>query len=68
MVFQRFSLLLVTKRLLSRVEDILGKRSVTIPGEINRDKVSAKYEYGILYITLPKKEEAKVKEIKIEVN
>jgi HSP20 family protein len=43
-------------------------RSVTIPGEINRNKVNAKYQNGILFITLPKKEEAKVKEIKIEVN
>lgn len=44
------------------------KRSITIPGEIDRNDVNAKYEDGILFITLPKKEESKAKEIKIEVN
>jgi len=44
------------------------KRSVIIPGETNRDKVTAKYESGILQITLPKKEESQAKGIKIEVN
>ena len=42
-------------------------RTINIPGEINRDNVTAKYENGILQVTLPKKEESKAQEIKIEV-
>jgi len=45
------------------------KRSFTIPeDEVNIDKISAKYENGILQISLPKREEAKpqpAKEIEI---
>jgi len=46
------------------------QRSFTVPEEVvNADKISAKYENGILYVTLPKHEKAKkeknVKEIKI---
>jgi HSP20 family protein len=43
------------------------KRSINIPGEVNREKIIAKYENGILEVTLPKKEKSKAKEIKIEV-
>ncbi|MBN2611655.1 MAG: Hsp20/alpha crystallin family protein [Bacteroidales bacterium] len=45
------------------------QRSFTIPENIvNADKISAKYEDGILHVALPKREEVKpkpVKEIKI---
>jgi HSP20 family protein len=46
------------------------QRSFTVPEDVvNTEKISAKYENGILYVTLPKHEEAKkaknVKEIKI---
>lgn len=42
-------------------------RSISIPGEINRDKITAKYQDGILQVTLPRKTESRAKEIKIEV-
>jgi HSP20 family protein len=34
-------------------------RSFTLPDEINKEKIDAKYENGILKIALPRKEEAK---------
>ena len=34
-------------------------RSFTLPDEINREKIEAKYEEGVLKIALPKKEVAK---------
>ncbi len=34
-------------------------RSFTLPEEINREKIEAKYEEGVLKISLPRKEEAK---------
>lgn len=37
------------------------KRSFTLPDAVNGDKVSAKYNEGILFVNLPKKEEAKKK-------
>ncbi|CUS99325.1 Hsp20/alpha crystallin family protein [Candidatus Kryptobacter tengchongensis] len=43
-------------------------RSVRLPYPIDVDKVSAEYKDGILKIILPKKEEAKPKEIQINVN
>lgn len=45
------------------------QRSFTVPGDmVDADKISAKYENGILHVNLPKREEAKPKparEIKI---
>jgi HSP20 family protein len=35
------------------------ERSFTLPDEVNKDKIDAKYEDGILKLVLPKKEEAK---------
>ena len=43
------------------------RRSIDLPGDINQDKISAKYENGILQVTLPREEKSKAKEIKIEV-
>lgn len=43
-------------------------RSINIPDEINREKVIAKYENGILQVTLPRQEKSKAKEVKIEVS
>jgi HSP20 family protein len=43
-------------------------RSVNIPDDIEAEKVSAAYENGILTVTLPRKEEAKPKKIKVSVN
>ena len=42
-------------------------RSVRLPAEVQEDKVKANYHNGILKITMPKSEEAKKKEVKIQV-
>ena len=34
-------------------------RSFTLPDEVNKEKVDARYEDGVLKISLPKKQEAK---------
>lgn len=34
-------------------------RTFTLPDEVNREKIDARYENGVLIIVLPKKEEAK---------
>ena len=39
-------------------------RSFTLPNIVNSDKIAAKYENGILRISIPKKEEAKPKPAK----
>lgn len=41
-------------------------RSFRLPGEVLEDTVQAKYEDGVLEITLPKKEASKAKAIKIQ--
>ncbi len=53
-----------------RTERYLGKfqRSVTLPAPVTADKVKAQYKDGILTITLPKTEEAKPKQIDVNVN
>lgn len=43
------------------------QRSFRLPTTIQSDKIEAGFEKGVLKITLPKTEEAKKKEIKIEV-
>ena len=43
------------------------QRSFTLPTSVKHDKVEAAFNDGILTITLPKAEEAKPKEIKVEV-
>jgi len=43
------------------------RRTINLPGEINREKISARYENGILQVTLPKMEKSTAKEIKIDV-
>ncbi len=43
-------------------------RLVSIPDEVQADKVSAVYENGVLTVTLPRKEEAKPKKINVSVN
>jgi HSP20 family protein len=37
------------------------KRCFTLPNSIDPEKISASHKDGILYITIPKKEEAKIK-------
>ena len=41
------------------------KRSFTLPELVEDDKISAKYENGILAIAIPKKEEAKPKPVQL---
>lgn len=41
-------------------------RTISLPAEIDKDKIVAKFKNGILEITLPKKPEVQPKEITIE--
>jgi HSP20 family protein len=52
-----------------RIERNFGSfsRSFTLPAEIVVDKITAEYKDGVLNITLPKTEEAKVVEKQIEI-
>ncbi len=53
-----------------RVERSYGTftRSFSLPNSVDADKVAANYKDGVLTLTMPKKEEAKPKTIKINVN
>jgi HSP20 family protein len=53
-----------------RVERSYGTftRSFSLPNSVDADKVTANFKDGILTLTMPKKEEAKPKTIKISVN
>lgn len=52
-----------------RIERCYGEfhRVITLPSEVDADKVKASYKDGILNITLPKPESAKPKQIDVEV-
>jgi len=52
-----------------RVERSYGSfaRSFSLPNSINAEKVKAEYKDGLLTLTMPKREEAKPKTIKIDV-
>ena len=54
----------------SRTERFTGKfrRSITLPTRVDANKVSATYKDGILTVTLPKAEEAKPKQIQVNVS
>jgi HSP20 family protein len=53
-----------------RTERYIGKfrRSITLPTRVDANKVSATYRDGILTVTLPKAEEAKPKQIEVNVD
>jgi len=53
-----------------RVERSYGTftRTFSLPNSVDADKVSANYKDGVLTLTMPKKEEAKPKTIKINVS
>jgi len=42
------------------------QRTFELPTSVDRDKVEAKYDKGVLTVTLPKREEAKKKKIEIK--
>jgi len=48
-------------------ENFSFSRSVSIPEQVQSDKVSAAYENGVLTVTLPKREEAKPKKVSVTV-
>ncbi len=52
-----------------RIERSYGsfQRSVSLPAGVQADKAKATYKDGVLHITVPKAEEAKPKQIKINV-
>ena len=54
----------------TRTERSTGKfrRSITLPTRVDANKVNATYKDGILTVTLPKAEEAKPKQIQINLN
>lgn len=43
------------------------ERRIRIPGEVKSDTVKAAYRDGVLEVTLPKADSAKVREIEVEV-
>ena len=53
-----------------RVERSYGTfaRSFVLSDNVNPEGIKANYKEGVLEVTLPKKEEAKPKEIKVEIN
>ena len=53
-----------------RSERYFGKfqRSVTLPAMVDSSKISASYKDGILSVTLPKAEEAKPKQIAVNID
>ncbi len=52
-----------------RIERSYGSfsRSFALPAEISVDKINAEFKDGVLHVTLPKTEEAKIVEKQIEV-
>jgi HSP20 family protein len=52
-----------------RMERFYGSfnRAIRLPSDVDADKVQANYKDGVLELTLPKKEEAKPKQLKIEI-
>ena len=53
-----------------RTERFFGRfqRTIALPAPVAQDKVKAEYKDGVLTITLPKTEEAKPKQIAVQVN
>ena len=48
-------------------EPVSFSRSLSVPEEIQADKVAAAYENGVLTVTLPRREEAKPKKVTVSV-
>ena len=49
-------------------EAVTVSRLVSIPDQVQADKVSATYENGVLTVTLPRQEESKPRKISVSVN
>ena len=43
-------------------------RSVSLPADVQADKINAAYKDGVLTVTLPKAEQAKPKQIEVSIN
>ncbi len=52
-----------------RIERMYGsfQRSFSLPVSVDQEKVTAKFKDGVLEVKLPKKEQAKPKQIKVDV-
>jgi HSP20 family protein len=48
-------------------ESFSFSRAISVPDQIQTDKISANYENGVLTVTLPKREEAKPKKVTVAV-
>lgn len=42
------------------------QRSISLPANINDDAINARFENGILHITIPKKEQGKTRKIEVK--
>lgn len=53
-----------------RIERSYGEfvRSFAVPPTVETDKVAAEYKNGVLTVTLPKKETAKPRQVKVEIH
>jgi len=53
-----------------RIERRYGtfQRAFEIPGGFDADKIQARFEDGVLHVTLPKREETKPRHIEVKVN
>jgi len=53
-----------------RSERFLGRfqRTLTLPTQVNTEKVKASYKDGLLYVVLPKAEESKPKHIEVKAS
>lgn len=43
------------------------ERSFTVPSSVDAERIEARYEHGMLYVTLPKTERAKPRQITVKV-
>jgi len=59
----------VTEENYHRIERAYGSfhRSFSLPSSVEQDKIGAKFKDGVLEVTLPKREQAKPKQIKVDV-
>lgn len=60
----------VKPEMIHREERATGKfvRTITLPVEIDDNKINAQYKNGLILITLPKSEKAKPRQIQVQVS